>query len=118
MGYLYFFLHFNLAYVQISFRELTVIEIRIESALGQQFFVVAFLDYTTLIHDKDEIRITNRRETMGNNEAGSVLHQRIHRFLNQQFSPCIDTARCFIKNKDRWIGQNSASNSNQLLLSL
>ncbi|MNJ69256.1 hypothetical protein D3C77_655860 [compost metagenome] len=65
------------------FLKLTVIQISIESFLTNQFLMVAALYDVTVFHDKDEIRISNGRQTMGNNEGGFANHQLIHRFLNQ-----------------------------------
>ncbi|MNJ61130.1 hypothetical protein D3C77_569030 [compost metagenome] len=71
-----------------------------------------------MIHHQNQIRILNRRQTVGNNKACSPLHELIHCFLDINFRPRIHAARCFIQNKNSRIGENSPGNRQQLLLAL
>ena len=58
----------------LSFRsgrllKLAVIEVGIEAACGQQAFVRALLDDIAVLHHEDEVRVFDRREAVGNDEA-------------------------------------------------
>ncbi|MNH91728.1 hypothetical protein D3C73_442960 [compost metagenome] len=55
---------------------------------------------------------------MGDDKACSAFHQRVHRLLDLDFSPCIDAACRFIENQDGRVRQNCPGNSQQLLLPL
>ena len=44
--------------------------------------MVALLDDISVLHDKNQIRIANRRQPMGDDKARSALHQVIHCFLD------------------------------------
>ena len=44
--------------------------------------MVALLDDISVLHDKNQIRIANRGQPMGNDKACSALHQVIHCFLD------------------------------------
>ena len=44
----------------LRFRELTVIQLRISPALCKQFFVLALLDYVTVINNEDVVGIFDR----------------------------------------------------------
>ena len=72
----------------------------------------------SLIHNKDEVRITDGRQTVGNDEAGPSFHQAIHCFLNHNLSSGIHGAGGFIQNKDLRIRQNRPRYGKQLLLPL
>lgn len=41
--------------------ELAVIQVGVEAALGQQLLVGALLDYTALVHNQDQVGVTNGR---------------------------------------------------------
>lgn len=43
--------------------------------------MISLLDDIAVFHNKDQIRISDRGETMCNDKAGSSLHQVIHGFL-------------------------------------
>ena len=62
--------------------KLRIVKVCIEPILRKQFFMVALLDDISVLHDKNQIRITNRGQPMGNDKACSTLHQVIHCFLD------------------------------------
>ncbi len=78
----------------------------------------SLFDDTSLIHDKNQIGILDRRETMGNDKARPPFHQATHRLLDEDFRPCIHTRGRFIENHDRRIGKNGPSDRQQLFLTL
>ena len=57
-----------------SLRRLDFMELGIHAAGLDQFIVGAALHNPALAHDKDEIGVTNRRQTMSDYECGSTLH--------------------------------------------
>ena len=98
--------------------KLTVIQVGIETTLRQKLLVGPLFDDAAMIHDKDQVRVSNSREPVGNNKACSAFHQLAHRLLNENLCSGIDAASGLIKYQDRRIGQKRASNGEQLLLSL
>ena len=78
----------------------------------------ALLDHGAVLHDENEIRIADRGQPMGDDEARSALHQLVHRLLDVDFRPRIDAARRFIQNENRRVRQNGAGDRQQLLLTL
>ena len=80
--------------------------------------MVALLDDIAVLHNQDDIRVANGRETVRDDEACASLHQVIHRTLDQLFCTGIDRTGRFIQDEDAVIGKDSAGNCDQLLLSL
>ena len=70
--------------------KLRIVKVCIEPILRKQLFMVALLDDISVLHDKNQIRIANRRQPMGDDEACSALHQVIHGFLDLDFGSCVD----------------------------
>src|SRR5664280_1361108 len=96
--------------------ELAVIEVGIESMLCEQLLVGALFDDRTMVHDKDVMRVSDGRETVGDDEAGPAGHQLCHCFLDAYFRSGIDAACSFIENQDGWICQDHTRDRQQLLL--
>src|SRR5450759_3863384 len=96
--------------------ELAVIEIGIESVLCEQLLVSALFNDRTVVHDKDVVRISDGRETVGNDEAGPTGHQLCHCFLDAYFRSGIDAACGFVENQNGWICQDHTRDGQQLLL--
>src|SRR5450759_4943355 len=66
--------------------ELAVVEIGVEALPSQQFVVRALLDDPAVVHDEDRVGVADRREAMGDHEAGPALHELRHRALDQDLS--------------------------------
>lgn len=65
-----------------NFSKLAIVQSIIETALSNQLIMSTLFDNTSVFHNKDQIRITNRGETMGNDKACSALHHSFKCFLN------------------------------------
>lgn len=55
----------------------------------KQFPVIAHLHNPALIHNNDDIRISDRGKPVRNNDTCSVLHNTLHRALDRFFGACI-----------------------------
>ena len=96
--------------------ELAVVQVGVESVLCEQLLVGALLNDRTVVHDQDMVRVSDGRETVGDDEAGPASHQASHGLLNENFGPCIDTACSFIENQDSWIREDHTGDGQQLFL--
>lgn len=70
---------------------------------GQQLLVFAPFHDLTLVHHTDLIRVTDRRETVGDHYGRTVLHQVLQRFLHQTFGFRIQGGCGLIQDQDRGI---------------
>ena len=70
--------------------KLRIVKVCIEPILRKQLVMVALLDDVSVFHDENQIRITNRGQSMRNNEACSAFHQVIHGFLDLDFGSGVD----------------------------
>ena len=71
-----------------------------------------------ILHNKNQIRIPNRRQTVCNYKACTVLHQLLHALLNQYLRTGIDRGGCLIQNEHLGICKEGTRNGQQLFLSL
>ena len=76
-------------------RQLAVKPVR----LNEAFMGAAFDDFP-VAHDKDLVRLANRAQAVSDDEAGSVGHQPLERFLDKLLSGSIDAGRRLIQNQD------------------
>src|SRR5713101_4436426 len=83
--------------------KLAVVEVGVEAVLREQFLVGAFFDDRAVIHDQDQLRVADGGEPVGDNEAGSALHQLGHGPLNLHLGAGVDAAGRFIENQYLWI---------------
>ncbi|MNE74047.1 hypothetical protein D3C80_1700930 [compost metagenome] len=98
--------------------QLILVHLEVESLAGHQFFVCAPLGNLPVLDNENCIRLADRTEPVGNNEAGPPLHQRLHRFLDMQLCSRIHVACCLVQNQNSRTGQHSAGDRQQLPLSL
>ena len=71
---------------------------------------------TSLIQEIDRIGTHDRREAMGDDDAGTTSHEMIKRFLYEPLSLRIESTGRFIEDEDLWIGKDSSSDRDTLLL--
>lgn len=76
------------------------------------------LDDLSVPNDQDLVRLADRAEPMGNDEARSTLHQSSHRLLNMKLRSRVHVARRLVEDEDRRIGQHRAGDREQLPLPL
>ena len=78
----------------------------------------ALLDDVAVLHHEDEVRVFDRREAVGTDEARAVLRQCIHGPLRQKFGAGIDGGRCLIEDEHRRKCMHDTRDTKQLLLPL
>ena len=84
------------------------IELVTPALLCKQGVVIAAFNDLSVIHDDDQIRVPDGRQTVGNHDAGTVAHHHLHRILNRLFGAGIHIGGRLIQNKDFRIGYISA----------
>ena len=67
-------------------------------------------------HHNNAIGFFDRRQTVGNHDAGAVLHETIQSLLHQTLRLVVKRAGRFIQNQDGCIFQNRTGNGNTLAL--
>ena len=66
----------------IFLMELRMIQRAVEAAVCNELVVIALLDDVAVLEHQNGIGILNGREAMGDDEACTSLHQRIHSLLD------------------------------------
>jgi len=105
-------------YLDERAEKLTLVELCVESSLFEQLSVCAPLYDLPLVHDEDQIGVLNRRESVGDDEARSSLHQVVHRFLDGDLGERVDVACGFVQYEHVWIGQEGPCNGYELLFTV
>ena len=72
----------------------------IKSFTLYQSFVCSLFHYFALAEDNDRIRMTHSAKAVGNDNAGTVLHQLIQCILYQFFRLGIQCGSCFVQDED------------------
>ena len=54
--------------------KLTFIHFCVKAVLLYKLVMTSLLDYIAVLHNEDNIRLHNGRESVGNDEAGPALH--------------------------------------------
>ena len=80
----------------------------IDAILGQQLLVPPGLHTYPAIQHDDLIGLCHRRETMGNDDRGAVLHQAVERLLNDGLTLRVHVRGGLIEDQDRRIFQDGA----------
>ena len=80
--------------------------------------MVTLFNDISVFHDKDQIRIFDRRQSVGYNKARSAFHQTCKGTLDLQLCSCINGRGCFIQDQHRRKCQHDTGNTQKLLLSL
>ena len=68
-------------------------ELRVEPVLRQQRRVRALLAQPPLVEDRDQARASDRREPVGDHQAGAALEQQVERGLDQRLVARVERAR-------------------------
>lgn len=74
-------------------------------------------DSFTLGHDNDVIGISNRRESVSDDDHGSTLGNVVESLLHDLFGVGVEGAGSFVEHEDFGVGDDAASNDHSLLLS-
>ena len=72
----------------------------------------------TLIHNYDHICIPDCGKAVCNNDAGSILHDKMHGILNSLFCSGIQVGGGFIQNQYVRVGNKGSGDSQKLALAL
>ena len=98
--------------------ELAVIQICIESALCQQFLMITLLDDVPILHDQNDISLTDGGQSVGNDEGGASFHHAVKGLLNLDLGTGIDGRSRLIQNQHGGKTQHDTGDTQQLLLTL
>ena len=78
----------------------------------------ALLDNVTVIHDKDQVCITDGGKTVRDDEAGTAAHQVVHGLLDPDFGSGIYGGGCLIQDQHSVVCKDCSCDGQQLFLSL
>ena len=95
-----------------------MVQIRVESALSDERFVVSLFDDVAVTHDKDVVGAADGGKPVCDDEAGLAAHQFLKGALDAVFGAQVDRACRFVKDQHRRIGQHDACDAQKLFLSL
>ena len=76
----------------------------------------AAFDDVAVLHDEDEVGVFDRRQTVGDNEAGAVFRQLIHGALDEQLRARVDRAGRLVEDEHGRVLEHGAGDGQQLLL--
>lgn len=65
--------------------------------------MAAHFDNGAFVHDEDDLGFADGGEAVGYDEAGAVLHEAVHGFLDQVLGTGIDVGGRLVEDHDRWI---------------
>ena len=80
--------------------------------------MAAALDDFTINNDKDLIGIANRAQSVGDHETCATFHKPKHCLLNCFLGASVDATRRFVEDEDGGIGEDGASDCQELTLTL
>ena len=98
--------------------ELALVQLLVEAALRQQFFVGSALNDVAGLHDQDLVSVLDGRQAMGHDKARAALHQLLKGILHQHLGTGVDAGRCLIQNQNWRASQHDTGNAEQLPLAL
>ena len=91
--------------------KLTIIQVRVESALCQEGFMVALFDDVSVFHYQDNISTLDGGETMGYDKAGAAFHHRGKCILDLDLGTGIDGGGCLIEDQHGRQAQHNSGNA-------
>ena len=98
--------------------ELTIIKMVVKTVFFHQIFVSTLFDDLPVFHDEDPVCIADGRKTMGNDEAGTALHELVKGFLDLQLGTGIDAGGGFIQDQHGRQAEHNTRDTEKLFLSL
>ncbi|MNZ80204.1 hypothetical protein D3C78_988320 [compost metagenome] len=75
------------------------------------------LDDSSMIQHEHQVGFLNRRQSMGDNKHGTILHDALQRFLDKCFGLCVQRRGSLIQQQDRRILEDGACNCDSLTFS-
>lgn len=91
--------------------KLAIIQVRVESALCQEGFMVALFDDIAVFHYQDDISALNGGESVGYDKAGAAFHHRGKCILDLDFGTGIDGGGCLIEDQHGRQAQHYSGNA-------
>ena len=98
--------------------KLGIVEGTVETTLGHQFLVVAHLCDLAILEHQDQVRPLNGRQSVGNDEAGTVLLQLIHSCLDLDLCVGVHVGGSLVQDQHLRIGDHGTGDCDQLALAL
>lgn len=86
------------------------------ASLPKQFLMRAHFNDSPSIQDDDSVRVLNGRESMGNHQGGSILHQIAQGELYDPFRLGVECRRRFIEDQEGRVTENGSSDRQTLPL--
>ena len=78
----------------------------------------ALFDDAAVVEDDDTVCIADGAETVGDDESGATLHQRVHTTLYEPFRTGVDGGCGLVEDEHRGIRDSSTGDGNQLAFAL
>lgn len=91
--------------------KLAIIQVRVESALCQEGFMVALFDDIAVFHYQDDISALDGGESVGYDKAGAAFHHRGKCILDLDLGTGIDGGGCLIEDQHGRQAQHYSGNA-------
>ena len=98
--------------------ELVLVESVVDALTRQKLFVIARFHHSAVLHNNDDVGVTDGGKTVCDDQTGAVLHQRYHRLLDVHFGSGVNGGGCFVQNQNLRIRQYRTGNGQKLALTL
>ena len=95
---------------------LHLVQLRVDSALRHQLVVRASLNHHTVLDDADQVRVLDRRQSVGDDDARSSRPRMIQRILHDLFALIVQCRGRFVQQQDARIAHQCAGDGDTLLL--
>ena len=82
----------------------------------RQLFIGSILDNLPVIDDEDLLAVSNRAQSVSNDDRSSAFHSSIERLLHDLLALLVEGRSRFIENQDLWVFDKCTGNSDPLLL--
>src|SRR5438874_4716 len=89
---------------------LHVMQLRVATVFANQLIVCAVFDNATSLDRNDSVGMADRRQTMSDQDHGSVLNNFLHILLNDPLALIIESARGLVEDQNAWIRYQRPSN--------
>ena len=101
-----------------DFSKLAVIQSVIKAAFCDQFIMSTLLNNVAVLHNKDQICVSDRREAVSYDKACPALHKACKGFLYLYLGSGVDRGGSLVKDKNRRIADCRSCNGYELTLTL
>src|SRR3954470_10759033 len=97
-------------------QKLLVVEPRVQSAVGEQLIVTATLDDPALLDDDDQVGAQDRRQSVGNGDRRSSLHDALDRRLDEPLGNRVERGRGLVEDEYARVLEQDPRERDPLLL--